>query len=130
MPDIAEFPASPQEQQLRMTNERIAALAMTTPYSEIHSAFTFAAQLAMEALSAATELGKMPGVEREQLRLTIDFWHSLADHSRTAALACLGGNQNLAEATVAFMFLQTSCARKPVAAEPGRLDGQGKVAGK
>ena len=130
MPNLTRFPSPPDhEQQLRSTNAKIAELAAAKPYSDIHSAFIFAAHLAMEALSAATELGKMPGIERDQMRLVVDFWYSFADHARTAALACVGGNQTLAQATVAFLFLQTSCARKPAGAEPGRTDGKGKVVG-
>jgi hypothetical protein len=71
----------------------------------------------MEALSTAAELGKMPGIEPDQMRPVIDFWYSFADQARTAALACVGGNQTLAEATVAFLFLQTSCARMPAGVE-------------
>jgi hypothetical protein len=128
--NVTKFPLSPdQEVQLRATNAKIADLAAVKPYSDIHSAFVFAAHLAMEAVSTATELGKMPGIERDQMRLVVDFWYTLADQARTAALACLGGSQNLAEATVAFLFLQTSCARKPAGAEPGRADGKGKVVG-
>jgi hypothetical protein len=63
------------------------------------------------------------------MRLVVDFWYSLADQARTAALACVGGNQTLAEATVAFLFLQTSCARKPAGTETVRPDGEGKVVG-
>jgi hypothetical protein len=51
MPKVTRFQLSPdQEQQLRATNEKIAELAAVKPYSDIHSAFTFAAHLAMEAL--------------------------------------------------------------------------------
>ncbi len=127
MPSVTRFPLPPdQESQLRTTNEKIARLAASKPYSDIHYAFTFAAQLAMEALNTATELGKMPGIERGQLGLVVDFWYSLADHARTAALACVGGSQTLAEATVAFLFLQTSCARKPASAETAHPDPKGK----
>ena len=130
MHNATRFHPSPeQEAQLRATNSKIAALAAVKPYSDIHSAFTFAAHLAMEALSTATKLGKMPGIEPSQMRLVIDFWYSLADQARTAALACVGGNQTLAQATVAFLFLQTSCARKPAAAEPAPLGGEGKAVG-
>ena len=130
MPNVTRFPLPPdQEAQLRSTNEKIAKLAATKPHSDIHSAFVFVAHLAMEALGTATELGKMPGIERGQMRLVIDFWYSLADHARTAALACVGGAQTLPEATVAFLFLQTSCARKPASAETVRPDGEGKVVG-
>jgi hypothetical protein len=129
MPKVTRFQLSPDQQQLRATNEKIAELAAAKPYSDIHSAFTFAAHLAMEALTAATELGKMPGIDRDQMRIVIDFWYSFADHARTAALACLGGNQTLAEATVAFLFLQTSCARKPAGTEAARAEGKGKVVG-
>lgn len=128
MHNVTRFPPPPdQEPQLRATNEKIAELAALKPYSDIHSAFMSAAQLAMEALSTATELKKMPGIEARQMQLVIDFWYSLADQARTAALACVGGNQTLAEATVAFLFLQTSSARKPASAETVRLDGKGKV---
>jgi hypothetical protein len=124
MHNVTRFPLPhDQEAQLRSTNEKIAKLAATKPHSEIHSAFAFAAHLATEAVSAATELGKMPGIERDQMLLVIDFWYSLADYARTAALACVGGSQTLAEATVAFLFLQTSCARKPASAETVRPVG-------
>ncbi len=130
MHNVTRFPLSPdQEVQLRSTNAKIAELAAVKPYSDIHSAFVFAAHLAMEAVSTATELGKMPGIERDQMRLVIDFWYSLADQARTAALACVGGNQTLAQATVAFLFLQMSYARKPAGAEHSRKDGEGKVIG-
>jgi hypothetical protein len=72
---------------------------------------------------------KIPGIDPGQMQSVIDFWYSLADHARTAALACVGGNQTLAEATVTFMFLQTSCARKPAGAETVLPDGKGKVVG-
>jgi hypothetical protein len=130
MPKVSKFPFSPDhDQQLRSTNEKIAAFSAVKPYSDIHAAFTVAAHLAMEALTAATELGKMPGIERDQMRIVVDFWYSFADHARTAALACVGGNQTLAEATVAFVFLQTSGARKPAGTETTRADEKGKVAG-
>jgi predicted protein tyrosine phosphatase len=128
MHNITRFPLPlDQEPQLRATNEKIAQLAAVKPYSEIHAAFAFAAHLAMEALSTATELKKMPGIKPRQMQLVIDFWYSLADQARTAALACVGGNQSLAEATVAFLFLQTSSARKPAGAETVRPGGKGKV---
>jgi hypothetical protein len=114
---------------LRSTNEKIAKLAAVKPCADIHSAFVFVAQLAMEALSAATQLENIPGIEPGQMQPVINFWYTLADHARTAALACVGGNQTLAEATVAFMFLQTSCARKPAGVETALPDGQGKVVG-
>ena len=130
MHNLPRLPLPPDhERQLRATNEKIAELAVIKPCSEIHSAFTATAHMAMEALTAATELGKMPGIERDQMRLVIDFWYSFADHARTAALACVGGNETLAEATVAYMFLQTSCARKPVVGEMARADRKGKVVG-
>jgi hypothetical protein len=130
MHNVTKFPvSSDQEVQLRSTNEKIAKLAAIKPYSDIHSAFIFAAHLAMEAVSTATELGKMPGIDPGQMHVIIDFWYSLADHARTAALACVGGSQTLAEATVAFLFLQTSCARKPARMEAAHPDGEGKVVG-
>lgn len=130
MPNLTRFPHPPdQEVPLRSTNEKIAKLAAVSPYSDIHSAFVVAAHLATEALTVATQLEKIPGIEPSQLELVIQFWYALADHARTAALACVGGNQTLAEATVAFLFLQTSCARKPAAAETALLDGQTKAAG-
>ncbi len=128
MPNISQFPLPhDQEQQLRATNAKIADLAAVKPYSDIQSAFTLTAELAMEALSAAIELGKMPGIERDQMRRVIDFWYSFADDARTAALACVGGNETLAEATVAFLFLQTSCARKPATTETVGRKVKGKV---
>jgi hypothetical protein len=130
MPNVTKFPHPPdQEAQLRSTNEKIAKLAADSPHSEIHSAFMRAAQLATEAIGVAAELEKMPGIETGQMQIVIDFWYSLADHARTAALACVGGNQTMAEATVTFMFLQTSCARKPAGAETAPTDEQGKVVG-
>jgi len=130
MHNVTKFPLAPdQEAQLRATNAKIAALAAVKPYSDIHSAFVFAAHLAMEAVSTASELDKMPGIERDQMRLVVDFWYSFADQARTAALACLGGSQTLAEATVAFLFLQTCCARKPAGAESVPQDGKGRVVG-
>ena len=129
MPNVTKFPHPDQESQLRSTNEKIAKLAAVSPYCDIHSAFTCVAQFAMEALSVATELKKMPGVEPGQVQLVVDFWYSLADQARTAALDCVGGNQTLAEATVTFMFLQTSCARKPAGTETAVPDGPGKVVG-
>jgi hypothetical protein len=115
--------------QLRSTNEKIAKLAAAKPGGDIQSAFVVVAQLAMEAVGVASQLGKIPGIEPGQMQLVINFWYTLADHARTAALACVGGNQTLAEATVAFLFLQTSCARKPAGTETARPDEQGKVVG-
>jgi hypothetical protein len=115
---------------LRSTNEKIAKLAAAKPGGDIHSAFVLVAQLATEAVSVASQLEKIPGIEPGQMQRVIDFWYSLADHARTAALACVGGNQTLAEATVTFMFLQTSCARKPAGVETNPSDGPGKVVGR
>ncbi len=130
MHNVTRFPVPPdQEVPLRSTNEKIAKLAAVRPYSDIHSAFVFAAHLATEALTVATQLEKIPGIEPGQMQLVIDFWYGLADHARTAALACVGGNQTLAEATVTFLFLQTSCARKPAGVETASPDGQTKAAG-
>ncbi|MGH9545325.1 MAG: hypothetical protein ACRD23_08925 [Terriglobales bacterium] len=130
MPNITKFPPPPDQQpQLRAANEKIAKLAAVSPYSDVHSAFVHAAHLATEALNTATELKKMPEIEPDQMRAVVNFWYSLADQARTAALACVGGNQTLAEATVALLFLQTSCARKPAGVETALLDGPGKVVG-
>lgn len=117
MPNFTRFPFPPdQEAPLRSTNEKIAKLAAVKPYSDIHSAFVFATHLATEALTAATQLDRMPGIGPGQMQLVIDFWYSLADHARTAALACVGGNQTLAGATVTFLFLQSQ-SLIPVPAE-------------
>ena len=130
MYNVTKFPLPPdQEQALRSTNEKIAKLATVKPYSDIQSAFVFAAHLATEALQVATELERMPGIDPGQMQSVVNFWYSLADHARTAALACVGGNQTLAEATVAFLFLQTSCARKPAGTETPLPDEKGKVVG-
>lgn len=117
MHNVTSFSLNPdQDRQLRSTNQKIAVFAANSPGREIQSAFTFAAELAMEALATAAELKRMPGIERAQVQKVVDFWYSLADHARTAALACVGGAETLAEATVAFLFLQTSSARKPASA--------------
>jgi hypothetical protein len=130
MPNVTRFPASPdQEVQLRATNEKIAKLAAAKSAGDIRSAFIVAAQLATEAVGVATQLEKIPGIESGQIQSVVDFWYRLADLARTAALRCVGGNQTLAEATVTFMFLQTSCARKPAGVERAPSDGQGKMAG-
>jgi hypothetical protein len=130
MPNATGFPLPPpQETQLRSTNEKIAKLAAAKPPGDIHSAFTVVAQLATEAMGVATQLEKIPGIEPSQMQSVLDFWYRLADLARTAALRCVGGNQTLAEATVTFMFLQTSCARKPAGTETAHPDGQGKVVG-
>ncbi len=130
MPNVTRFPPSPdQEVQLRATNEKIAKLAAAKPAGDIHSAFVLVAQLATEAVGVATQLEKIPGIEPGQMQSVIDFWYRLADLARTAALRCVGGNQTLAEATVTFMFLQTSCARKPAGTETASPGEQGKVVG-
>ena len=130
MPNVTKFPLPPaQEAQLRATNEKIAKLAAVKPGADIHSAFVRAAHLATEALSVVAQLEKIPGIEPGQMQSVINFWYTLADHARTAALACVGGNQTLAEATVAFLFLQTFCARKPAGVETAPRDEQGKVVG-
>ncbi len=118
-----------QEAQLRSANEKIAKLAAAKPAGDIHSAFVLVAQLATEAVGVATQMEKIPGIDPGQMQSVLDFWYRLADLARTAALRCVGGNQTLAEAAVTFMFLQTSCARKPVGVESAPSDGQGKVAG-
>jgi hypothetical protein len=130
MHNVTRFPPSPdQEVPLRATNEKIAKLAAAKPAGDIHSAFVLVAQLATEALGVATQLDKIPGIEPGQMQSVIDFWYRLADLARTAALRCVGGNQTLAEATVTFMFLQTSCARKPAGTETAHPDGTEKVVG-
>ena len=130
MHNVTRFPPSPdQEVPLRATNEKIAKLVAAKPAGDIQSAFVLVAQLATEAVGVATQLEKIPGIEPGQMQPVINFWYTLADHARTAALACVGGNQTLAEATVAFMFLQTSSARKPAGVETALPDGQGKVVG-
>ncbi len=125
MPNVTRFPLpADQEAQLRSTNEKIAKLAAVNPGRDIHSAFMRAAQLATEAIGVATELAKMPGVEPDQMQSVVAFWYSLADAARTAALACIGGNQTLAEATVAFLWLQAASGHKPVgvgAVRPGTV---------
>jgi hypothetical protein len=129
MPNITRFPSPDQEIPLRSTNEKIAKLAAAKPAGDIHSAFVLVAQLATEAVGIATQLEKIPGIEPGQMQSVLDFWYRLADLARTAALRCVGGNQTLAEATVTFMFLQTSCARKPAGTETAFPDEPGKVAG-
>jgi hypothetical protein len=130
MHNVTRFPPSPdQEVPLRATNEKIAKLAAAKPGGDIHSAFVLVAQLATEAVGVATQLEKIPGIEPGQMQSVLDFWYRLADLARTAALRCVGGNQTLAEATVTFMFLQTSCARKPAGTETALPDGPGKVVG-
>jgi hypothetical protein len=130
MHNVTGFPLPPaQETQLRSTNEKIAKLAAAKPAGDIHSAFIVVAQLATEAVGGATQLDKIPGIDPGQMQSVIDFWYRLADLARTAALRCVGGNQTLAEATVTFMFLQTSCARKPAGTETAVPDGPGKVVG-
>ncbi len=115
---------------MRSTNEKIAKLAAAKPAGDIRSAFALVAQLATEAVGVATQMEKIPGIEPGQMQSVLDFWYRLADVARTAALRCVGGNQSLAEATVTFMFLQTSCARKPAGTETTLPDGPGKVVGK
>ena len=129
MPNITRFPLPDQESQLQATNEKIAKLAALNPYCDLQAAFVRVAHLATEALGVAAELEKIPGIEPSQMLAAITFWYSLADHARTAALACVGGNQTLAEATVVFLFLQTSCARKPAGVETALPDGQTKASG-
>lgn len=130
MPNVTRFPASPdQEVPLRATNEKIAKLAADKTAGDIHSAFVLVAQLATEAVGVATQMDKIPGIEPGQMQSVLDFWYRLADLARTAALRCVGGNQTLSEATVTFMFLQTSYARKPIGTEIARPDGTGKVVG-
>jgi hypothetical protein len=130
MHNVTRFPPSPdQEVPLRSTNEKIAKLAAAKPAGDIHSAFIVVAQLATEAVGVATQLEKIPGIEPGQMQSVLDFWYRLADLARTAALRCVGANQTLAEATVTFMFLQTSCARRPAGAATALPDGHGKVVG-
>jgi hypothetical protein len=130
MPNVTRFPPSTdQEVPLRATNEKIAKLAAAKPAVDIHSAFVLVAQLATEAVGVATQLEKIPGIEPGQMQSVIDFWYRLSDLARTAALRCVGGNQTLAEATVTFMFLQTSCGRKPAGTETASPAEQGKVVG-
>ena len=130
MHNITRFPLAPdQEAQLRATNEKIARLAAAKPAGDIHSAFVLVAQLATEVVGVATQMEKIPGIEPGQMQSVLDFWYRLADLARTAALRCVGGNQTLADATVSFMFLQTSCARKPAGAETALPDEPGKVFG-
>jgi hypothetical protein len=129
MPNLTKFPLPDQERQLQATNEKIAKLAALSPYCDLQAAFVRVAHIATEALGVAAELEKIPGIEPGQMQLVIQFWYSLADLARIAALACVGGNQTLAEATVAFLFLQTFSARKPAGAETSRPDADGKVVG-
>ena len=130
MPNVTRFPASPdQEVPLRSINEKIAKLAADKPAGDIHSAFVLVAQLATEAVGVATQMEKIPGIEPGQMQSVLDFWYRLADLARTAALRCVGANQTLAEATVTFMFLQTSCARKPAGTETTHPEETGKVVG-
>ena len=131
MHNVTGFPLPPaQEAQLRSINEKIARLAAAKPAGDIRSAFALVAQLATEAVNVATQMEKIPGIEPGEMQSVLDSWYRLADIARTAALRCVGGNQTLAEATVTFMFLQTSCARKPAGAETALPDGREKVVGK
>jgi hypothetical protein len=130
MHNLTKFPPPPaQEVQLRAINEKIAKLAAAKSAGDIRVAFALAAQLATEAVGVTTQLEKIPGIEPRQMQSVLDFWYRLADLARTAALRCVGGNQTLAEATVTFMFLQTSCARKPAGTETALPGEPGKVAG-
>jgi hypothetical protein len=131
MHNLTKFPPPPaQEVQLRAINEKIAKLAAAKSAGDIRVAFALAAQLATEAVGVTTQLEKIPGIEPRQMQSVLDFWYRLADLARTSALRCVGANQTLAEATVTFMFLQTSCARKPAGTETAVPDGPGKVVGK
>lgn len=115
--DSAKLQRAPhQSAQLRSINGQIARLSAVKPYTDIRGTFAFAARLAGDAIAAAEEIQKMPG-DAETFQPTLEFWHRVRDYNYAAALACGGGNQTLAEATVALLFLQTSCARKPAGVE-------------
>ena len=93
--------------QLQLINEKIARLAAVKPWNDIYRAFSVAAQLAGDAVTAAEELQQMPGASGEAIAPVLSFWYRARDYNYAAALAVAGGNQNLAEALVTFRLLQT-----------------------
>jgi hypothetical protein len=92
--------------QLQLLNEKIAKLAVVKPAGDAFGAFALAAHLADLAVEAAKELGQMPGIDFKALQPTIRFWKSVRAQCRDAALACVGTNNTLAGALVAFRLLR------------------------
>ena len=92
--------------QLQRVNESIARLAAVKPAGDAFGAFALAAHLADLAVEAALELGQMPGIDMKALQPTIKFWKVVRDQCRAAAFACVGTNDTLAGALVAFRLLR------------------------
>ncbi len=92
--------------QLQLLNEKIARLAAVKPAGDAFGAFALAAHLADWAIESARELAQMPGVDMKALQPTIKFWKLVRDQSEAAALSCVGANQTLAGALVAFRLLR------------------------
>ena len=99
--------------QLRSVNGKISQLTALKPWADIYAAFSLTAQLAAEAIDAAEELQTMPGASVGILQPTVEFWHRVRDSNYAAALACAGGNQNLADALVTFRFLRNVAGEMP-----------------
>ena len=99
--------------QLRSVNGKISQLTAQKPWADVYAAFSLTAQLAAEAINAVEELQQMPGASVSILQSTLDFWCRVRDANYEAAMACAGGNQNLADALVTFRFLRKIAGEMP-----------------
>jgi hypothetical protein len=94
-------PLAPCAPQLACVNRKISEMSRSSK-THVHSIFAEAPFLAGRAIEAATGLQRMPGMSAEASAETLDFWHRVREHARTATLDSLGGNSTLAEALVTF----------------------------
>ena len=100
-------PRTAADSHLERVNQKIEKLAARKPYSDVYAVFALASQLAEQAIGAVVSLEQMSG-NVGKFEATLEFWHSLRDRARVAALACAGGNQTLAEALVTFRLLRNT----------------------
>ena len=91
--------------QIACVNKKIANLSRA---NDIYGVFALSGRLARQAVDAALELKKLPGIDAEQIEPVLNFWYRLSDYARTAALNCAGGNQTLAEALITLQFLEAA----------------------
>jgi hypothetical protein len=92
--------------QLQLLNEKIARLSAVRPAGDAFGTFALASHMADLAIEAALELKQMPGVDMNALQPSIKFWKLVRDQCRVAALACVGTNQTIAGALIAFRLLR------------------------
>ena len=100
--------------RVKTVNRNIVRLAESPAGASAYLVFATAAKLAGEAVQAAAELRSLHRADAAKFDEVIEFWHRVRDYTGSAALACGGGNQTLAEGLVAFLLLQNA---KPDAQE-------------